>query len=116
MADWPSGIPFCPVLSTFNETIEDSVLRTQMDSGPDKTRRRFTAVPTNISFDLRPISHVQYAELQAWFRNSLGGGALAFSAKHPLTGVDGDFRFRRPFRARFSGHKVAIRLELELLP
>lgn len=102
--------------STYNEQAVENVLRTEMDAGPVKSRRRFTAVPTNIEFTLPWLSRSEYAALQAWFKNDLLDGSLSFTADHPVTGESGSFRFRTPFRASVVGAKVIVRLSLELLP
>lgn len=116
MVDWPETIEFCPVVSSYSEEDADAVQRTEMDAGVDKTRLRFTAVPSNISFTLKPITRAQYAVFQSWFRSDLKRGAVPFSAKHPITQQIGSFKFRRPAQARLSGHKVVLRFELEMLP
>ncbi len=42
MATWPATLP-APALSSLRETPPDNLIRTQMDKGPAKVRRRTTA-------------------------------------------------------------------------
>lgn len=116
MPDWPASLRFCPVNGTYTENRVDSTIRTSVDTGPDFVRRRFTAVPTNISLTLPKMSHAEYAVFQTWFRDDLSDGVLSFDADHPITGVAGSFRFRSPYRAAKVGKGIVVQLDLELLP
>jgi len=74
---WPLTLPAIVLQRNYSETAPNIVLRTQMDAGPAKVRRRFTA-------NVRPIkaalilwdNQVQY--LDNFFMNDCQGGALPF--------------------------------------
>lgn len=51
MADWPSSLPK-PLASQIAYATSENVIRTQMDAGFAKLRRRFTANPEEVSFTL----------------------------------------------------------------
>lgn len=96
MSVWPGSLPQSPLLSGFTETTPNLVLRTQMDAGPPKQRRRFTA-------GVRPftISMLMTADqvdiFDDFFMNTCEGGALSFLFPDPRTGSDSSanayFRF-----------------------
>ncbi|EBA18404.1 hypothetical protein RSK20926_11814 [Roseobacter sp. SK209-2-6] len=116
MVDWTTAVEFCPVGDSFWEEPEDAVLRTQTDSGPVKSRRRYTAVPISIRFTLPRMTNAQYAEFQAWFENDVKGGSIPFTALHPITREQCSFQFVRPYRANKAGRSMQVHLELERLP
>lgn len=49
--EWPSSLPV-PLVEGVSYTSQDNVIRTQMAAGVAKTRRRFTAVPEDVTFQL----------------------------------------------------------------
>lgn len=116
MPSWPASLNFCPVNGSYQEQPVDAVLRTEMDAGPVKTRPRFTAVPTNISFTLPKMTRAEYVIFRDWFNIDLERGALSFDALHPLTRQSGNFRFRAPYSVALPGKSVVISVQLELLP
>ena len=42
---WPAALPQTPTYAGYVESPESATVRTPMDAGPAKVRRRFTAVP-----------------------------------------------------------------------
>lgn len=116
MPVYPASLEFCYIGGSYSEQPVDGVLRTQMDAGPEKTRRRFTATPTNISFTLPWMTRAEYATFKTFFETDLEGGALSFTATHPITNVSESFRFRSPYQMRPVGKKIEVSIEVELLP
>ena len=49
--EWPASLPI-PLLEGVTYTAQQNVISTQMDAGPAKLRRRFTAVPEDVTFSL----------------------------------------------------------------
>ena len=43
MTSWPATLPVSPLLDGFIETVPETIIRTDMDQGPAKTRQRTTA-------------------------------------------------------------------------
>lgn len=77
MATWPSTLPV-PLLSGYQLEAGDPTARTSMESGPARVRRRFTAVPDEISL----ILHLSRAEMKAfrafWANDWAQGAAWVF--------------------------------------
>ena len=74
---WPSRLPL-PTFEGMSVEPQDACLRTEMEAGPARTRRRFTQVPTRIPVRWR-FGPVDFATFEAWFRLKLGDGAEWFS-------------------------------------
>lgn len=51
MDKWPASLP-CPLLAEVDYTSRSNVIRTEMDAGIIRMRRRYTSVPENVSFSL----------------------------------------------------------------
>lgn len=75
---WPAALPQDFQIKNYLEVLPDVVVRTKMDAGPDKVRRRLTQ-------NTRPVKHsmvltdTQYVALASFFLNDCQGGALAFT-------------------------------------
>ena len=73
------------------ETPPDTTLETQMDAGPPKARRRFSAGIRKL--DMKMImTAAQVATLDAFYVTTLSGGALTFDYAHPRTGATETYR------------------------
>jgi hypothetical protein len=110
---WPALLPQSPLVSGYNEKLPNTIIRTQMDNGVAKTRRRFTATvrPMSISFTMTPS---QVALLDTFYNDTTKGGSLRFEWTHPRTGVTKEFRFVNPPEingARGNNYSVSISLE-----
>ena len=63
---WPSRLPL-PTFDGMSVEPQDACLRTEMEAGPARTRRRFTQVPTRIPVRWR-FGPVDFATFEARFR------------------------------------------------
>lgn len=117
MATWPAGLPQTPDTQGQVEKPADLLLRTQMDAGPAKVRRRYTAGvrPFNCTFFM---TKAQVATLETFYVTTLTGGADAFDWAHPRTGVTESWRFVAPpeYRPRGAGLYYDVVCALEQLP
>ncbi|MFQ5776362.1 MAG: hypothetical protein ACE5GS_17725 [Kiloniellaceae bacterium] len=115
MVAWPASLPQDKLLAAVQETAPDLVVRTQMDAGPAKVRRRFTAGvrPFEMELDLT-LSEVQ--TLDDFFVTTLAGGALAFDWQHPRTGATLSFRFVAPPSYVQNKGAWSVSLRIEALP
>ncbi len=79
MADnvWPDNVPGCFILGSHNETDSDNLIRSQMDTGPAKVRRRTSAMPRQLSGTLR-LTGQELKALRAFIKTALMDGALNF--------------------------------------
>ncbi len=113
---WPAALPDSASWEDYQESMPDMVIRTAMDAGPAKVRRRFSAAPTSISGTML-MNSSQVATLDAFFRDSTAGGSLAFSWTHPRTGAEVACRFLSPPQLRHvAGPLWRVELAIEILP
>lgn len=92
---WPASLPPLAELDNYTETPPELALRSAMDAGPAKTRPRYSTGPTRISGQLL-LTAAQAEALRGFFVTATKGGALAFEAAHPRTGLAARLRFLRP--------------------
>jgi len=99
MADaiWPVGLPQAPRVARYNQVDQSRVVRTAMDVGPAKVRRRATAAIETCEIELR-LTRSQVATLKAFFRDTVHAGAVPFEWVHHETGNAIDYRFTEPPR------------------
>lgn len=97
MADviWPAGLPQAPQVAKYSQVDQDRTVRTSMDVGPAKVRRRATAAIETCEIELR-LTRAQVATLKTFFRDTAQAGAVAFEWKHHETGQQVDYRFVGP--------------------
>lgn len=67
----------------FSASEPDTLVQTEMEAGPPKVRRRFTAAyePLQVSW---VVNFAQLLVFRNWFRTELAGGAVPFDMWHPL--------------------------------
>lgn len=94
MPSWPASLPQTQFLN-MTEQRQDARVRTAMDAGPAKMRRRFT---TAISTIVAPIvlDGSQRQAFDTFWITTLQEGALKFSWSDPVTDTNLNFRFVSP--------------------
>ncbi len=115
MPAWPGILPAVPLLG-HRETAPDMVVRTEMDAGPAKLRRRFTAGVRKFQVPL-VLSDAQVQALDNFFVTDTAGGSLRFDYMHPRTGAVIKCRFVAPPEYDLvAPSKWRATLSLEVLP
>jgi hypothetical protein len=113
---WPSTLPQKPLVDGYGEDFPENTIRTEMEVGPAKLRRRSTAAPKKITISFL-MTQIQVATFETFFNTTLSSGSLPFDWAHPRTGVTESFRFMKPPQIRpASGLLWKVALELEELP
>src|ERR1700735_4998507 len=74
---WPTTLPQYLLKRGYQTSMPNVLLRTQMDAGPPKVRRRFSAAITPVK-GKEVMSGDQLEDLRNFFLNDLMGGALVF--------------------------------------
>lgn len=116
MPDWPTSLPALPLVENYGEAQADTTIRTEMETGPAKARRRTTAGVSQLSLSYI-LSRAEAVTLEEFFENDLAGGALQFSFPHPRKGETVGCRFRRaPALSPINGDYFRVGVELEVLP
>lgn len=120
MATWPLALPQKFPLETRRVVVQSNVVRTAMDVGPAKVRRR--ALTDVIGYDLNPDRFVlrrdQLEALDYFYDTVLGNGTLPFDWLDPWRNAGTlTFRFReRPTAIAITAgnhylSRVTVRLE-----
>ncbi|RJP21679.1 MAG: hypothetical protein C4529_07060 [Deltaproteobacteria bacterium] len=118
---WPPSLTRMPRVSELEETAPEVVIRSEVDVGPAKIRRRFTGDKRRFTVVL-DLRRSEVATFDTWFKDTTYGGALSFSWELPRTGVAADFRFLstpsyRPQAPRGDGTEWwRVSFEIEMLP
>lgn len=118
MPVWPTtgSFPQVVMYEGYQEDVPLTTVRTTMDTGPQKVRRRFTAGPRPFKVQLA-LTTAQVATLDDFFVNTCYGGALSFTWTHPRTGAGGTFRFKQGIAYSRQGPDLWFaKFEMELLP
>jgi len=79
---WPHILPQYLLQASYGESAGNMMLRSGMDAGPDKVRRRFTAAPRDLQGEII-VTQDQFAFFKTWYNNVLLGGTLRFGWTEP---------------------------------
>jgi len=110
---WPAALYGFILRGSYKESPPDNTMRSEMDVGPPKTRRRSTANtrPFQIDHFFTAANLVIFDEL---YDNTLESGSLPFNYRHPRTQVIGEYLFsEKPAYVELGqGYKVTTKMEL----
>lgn len=81
-ATWPLSLPQGALLAGLTETPPKTALRTEMDQGPAKTRRRFNSGVRKFTIPIT-MTDDQVETFDVFYNVTLAGGSLSFNYKHP---------------------------------
>ena len=116
---WPTTLPL-PTVQGYGIRPGEAILRTEMEAGPARQRKRFTSVPSRIAVRWL-MKREQFALFEAWYRWHAQEGGEWFEI--PLLGgvglVDHEARFTRQFEAKLVGGvlwEIASELEIRERP
>jgi len=113
---WDAGLPQTLLINGYSESAADNLLRTSMDVGPAKQRRRSAAGPRPVSGSLK-MTAAQIATFKTFYITTLLGGSLRFSWTDPITAAAVEMRFTgAPSWTAIGGDLYDVSLELEILP
>ena len=114
---WPEYLPQKVEKDGYSETPPDSRIRTPMDMGPAKVRRRFSAQVRPLSIVMN-MTEEQLADFDTFFATTTESGSLPFDFPNPRgTGVlTVRFGEKSPQYGDFNGNSCAVSFDLEVLP
>jgi len=112
--NWPELLPSGLLEEGFGKQPQGNVIRTAMDAGPKKARRRYTARAVNYSgkqiFDAGEL-----AVFEQFYHTALADGVLRFNFDDPVTGETAEFRFTGDYSVAAVGGLYEASMELERL-
>lgn len=115
MPTWPTTLP-APAINTLQEAPPNNTIRTSMDKGPEKLRRRTTANIRPINFSM-VLTSAEITILDGFYVSDTYSGSESFDYTHPRTGVACTARFVAP--PEYSEHEGSCYMaavQLEILP
>lgn len=115
---WSGDLPQCP--ASWAEQPDPDVIRTEMDIGEDKVRRRSTLLnqKVQVMFYLEPT---QYDYFKFFYETTCQMGVIDFTFIHPITGSLDSYSFLQPPSYQFVAGKkgvgmVQVSMQWELRP
>lgn len=94
----------------------DNNIRSKMEVGPAKMRRRSTAAPDTFT-GVQYLTSTQVGYLDTFYKVSTAGGSLQFTWKHPRTRAACQMRFLAPPTwVPVGGIEWEVTLQLEIMP
>lgn len=117
MPAWPTDLPYFRDLGVARRSgPQGAVRRSQMEVGPEKVRRLTSAAPKNASGRIPRLTPSELQAFETFFEQTLGAGALSFTAFDEVECVERTYRFLDSYEVRRVGAKFSITAELEILP
>lgn len=86
MPIWPTALPEFVLREGYREGFKDIVIRSKMDTGAVKRRRRFSTGPEEHKFPIFLTSE-EFDIFKEFYEIELAGGALSFQKIHPRTEI-----------------------------
>lgn len=120
MAAWPGSLPQYLEIG-LQDTRQKGFLRSPVDAGPSKQRKRFTATTRGMAGTML-FTTAQRATFETFYTTTINEGADEFTMSDPLDASTVSVRFVEPpqFRALAGGPSGAAlwraSLSLEILP
>ncbi len=115
MPVWPTSLPQSPLQDSYRETAADNTIRTTMEQGPAKLRRRATSAVSKLAIGFI-LSPAQMNTLQSFYTSGTSGGIIPFTFPHPRTGNSVSCRMTAPPSIAAIGGYFKVALEMEVLP
>lgn len=109
---WPAELPQVVRLDGLQGQRRSNVIRTAMDAGPKKARRRYTISTKNFEGTI-VVTEKQRRILEDFYDNTIASGALRFRMKDPQTLVFKEFRFREDYQEQQLDGLWKITMQLE---
>lgn len=115
---WPTELSDLLDSDSFGYSIGDTVIRSDMDTGPAKLRRRSTKGIDKVTCSQK-MAFDDFQTVYDFFDIDLNGGVTPFTFNHPFTGVPTDWRFISPPEFKPLGNggiEFGISMSWEKLP
>jgi hypothetical protein len=121
MAQWPAGLANVNTpLAALNHVLTDGAIRTEMDTGAARQRRRFSGVPRQTPITMS-MTTLEYRIFEAWWKHELNGGTSWFTRKWPTSAgvVALQMRFVGPYSDKLIGENawnIDVKVEIRSVP
>jgi|DEB0MinimDraft_10_1074344.scaffolds.fasta_scaffold16042_1 hypothetical protein len=89
---WPFGLTDKPLVDGYSEGQPDTILETQLDSGPPSRRRVATDAPKPITCVFE-LDYTDVASFRTFYETTLSGGSDTFQWNDPIDGSQYNWQF-----------------------
>lgn len=113
---WPPTISEAFTSDAFTEEPQDVTIRSSMETGPAKVRRRFINPSKTYTCDIILRNASEYQTLTDFYYITCQGGTDTIQMPHPITGAMATFRFASPINYAALGIAWKASFKLEALP
>lgn len=79
---WPTSLPQKPLVDGYKRVLPNNLIRSSMDTGSDKVRKRGRFKPQEISASY-VLTAAQRNTLESFVHDNLAEGAICFNWPHP---------------------------------
>ena len=79
---WPTSLPQKPLIDGYKRVVPNTLIRSSMDTGSDKVRKRGRFKPQEISATY-VLTAAQRNALEAFVHDKIAEGAICFNWPHP---------------------------------
>jgi hypothetical protein len=111
---WPDLLPTGLLADGFTKQPQSKVIRTNMDAGPKKARRRYTARTVRYTGQ-QIFDALELNVFEQFYHNVLADGVLRFSFADPITDEIAEFRFTEEYTVTNADGLFAVSVQLERL-
>jgi hypothetical protein len=111
---WPENLPYGLLAAGLTIQPQNNVLRTKMDAGAAKTRRRYTARTLTYS-GKQILTPSEFKIFENFYHNEIADGALRFNFTDPVSLETAEFRFTKEYIAIENEGYIDVTLPLERL-
>lgn len=114
---WPASLPQNMLMDGYSHSAANNILRTNMDAGPAKQRRRFTSGPQPVTGKIF-VNDTELETFKDWYVDDLLEGALRFDwvdQDDGTTAVEYRFTSQPTWEPAGPGYWF-INLPLEIMP
>jgi len=119
LISWPASLPQAPQFDSYSSQFESAVIRTRMDVGPPKQRRRSTVIFERQVMTF-PVTKVQLQTFRTFFETTSRLGVIPFEFVNPDTDlIAQDYQFvadTQPVTTNQGGDLWVISVLVEKLP
>lgn len=113
---WPPALSNYVLHDGYSESPPDNALRTEMDDGPVKTRRKSIAARRPIQVK-KHMYKTEVATFDTFYDTTCVNGTLSFDWVHPRTGSVVEMMFTSPpVYESLGGTAWMVSMNLEILP
>lgn len=116
MATWPASLPQSLDSPSFQITLEDNIIRSEVAFGKPKQRPRYTAVGELFSGTFI-ANKSEYTTFALFYKNNLNYGTDTFTWVHPITRLAATMEFTENYTiTHVSGDQYKIGVNLRTIP